>query len=146
EAKLPPEVTQQGLNVSKKSSALLQVIAIYSPKGSYDSLFLSNYATINIIDRLARVPGVGQVSLFGPLDYSMRIWLDANRLPSLSLSIQDILDAVKRQNVQAAVGRIGAAPSGADQKFQLTIQTKGRLTDVSEFENIVVRANPDGSV
>ncbi|UHD15205.1 efflux RND transporter permease subunit [Thiocapsa bogorovii] len=144
-AQLPEEVKRQGLTVQKKSNAMLQVVALSSPKGSYDGLFLSNYATINVVDTLARVPGVGQASLFGPLDYSMRIWLDADRLTALSLTPADVIAAIQSQNIQAAVGRIGAQPMTADQQFQITLQTRGRLTDAAEFERIVVRANPDGS-
>ncbi|MBK5962869.1 hydrophobe/amphiphile efflux-1 family RND transporter [Thiocystis minor] len=144
-AQLPEEVKRQGLTVKKKSTAMLQVVAIYSPKHAYDSLFLSNYATINVIDTLARVPGVGEVSQFGPLDYSMRIWLDSDRLTALSLTPSDVISAIQSQNVQAAVGRIGAQPMTPDQQFQITLQTQGRLSDAAEFENIVVRANPDGS-
>ncbi|RKT45342.1 efflux RND transporter permease subunit [Thiocapsa rosea] len=144
-AQLPEEVKRQGLTVQKKSNAMLQVVALYSPKGAYDGLFLSNYATINVVDTLARVPGVGQASLFGPLDYSMRIWLDADRLTALSLTPADVIAAIQSQNIQAAVGRIGAQPMMADQQFQITLQTQGRLSDAAEFERIVVRANPDGS-
>ncbi len=144
--KLPDEVTRQGLTVKKKSSSLLQVMALYSPKGSYDALFLSNYATINVIDTLARVPGVGEAGIYGPLSYSMRIWLSTDRLTSLGMSVNEIVNAVKAQNVQAALGRVGAQPALPDTQFQLTIQTKGRLSDVAEFGNIVVRANNDGSV
>jgi hydrophobe/amphiphile efflux-1 (HAE1) family protein len=145
EAQVPQEVRNQGISVTKKSSALLQVLALVSPDGRYDQLFLSNYATINIIDALKRVPGIGDVSLFTPADYSMRVWLDTDRLTSFGLTPADIANAVKRQNTQAAVGRIGAQPALPDQQFQLTIQTKGRLSTVEEFGNIVVRANPDGS-
>jgi HAE1 family hydrophobic/amphiphilic exporter-1 len=144
--KLPDEVARQGLTVKKKSSSLLQVMALYSPKGSYDALYLSNYATINILDTLARVPGVGEAGIYGPLSYSMRIWLETDRLTSLGIAINEIVNAVKGQNVQAALGRIGAQPALPDTQFQMTIQTKGRLSEVGEFENIVVRANPDGSV
>jgi hydrophobe/amphiphile efflux-1 (HAE1) family protein len=144
-AQLPEEVKRTGVTVQKQSSALLQVITLVSPKGSYDNLYLSNYATINVIDTLSRVSGVGKASLFGPLDYSMRIWLDSDRLTALGLSTSDVISAIQSQNVQAAVGRIGAQPMSDDQQFQITLQTKGRLSDVKEFENVVVRANPDGS-
>ena len=103
---LPQEVSRSGLSVRKKSAALLQVINIYSPKNTYDAVYLSNYATINIIDTLARIKGVGQVTLFGPLDYSLRIWLDPDRLTELSLTPSDVILAVQSQNVQAALGRI----------------------------------------
>jgi hydrophobic/amphiphilic exporter-1 (mainly G- bacteria), HAE1 family len=144
-AQLPEEVKRQGLIVKKKSSAMLQVVALYSPKNAYDALFLSNYAAINVTDTLARVPGVGEVSQFGPLDYSLRIWLDSDRLTALGLTPSDVVSAIQSQNVQAAVGRIGAQPMTSDQQFQITLQTQGRLSDVEEFERILVRANPDGS-
>ena len=143
---LPEETQRQGVIVKKQSSALLMVLALTSPNGTYDALYLSNYATINVRDELARIGGVGDAFLFGALDYSMRIWLATDRLTSLGLSPNDIVTALKNQNVQAAVGRIGAQPMTSDAQFQLTLQTKGRLTDVAEFENIIVRANPDGSV
>lgn len=145
EPQLPSEVRSQGVSVTKKSSALLQIVTMTSPSGRYDQLFLSNYATINIIDALKRVPGVGDVSLLTPADYSLKIWVDAKRLTSFGLTPNDIAAAVRGQNIQAAVGRIGAQPALPDQQFQLNIQTKGRLTSVEEFGNIVVRANPDGS-
>ena len=143
---LPAEVTRQGLSIRKKSAALLQVLEIYSPKGSYDSLYLSNYATINVIDTLSRINGVGQASLFGPLDYSLRVWLDPDRMTALNLTPNDIITAVQGQNIQAALGRIGAAPVLNDQQLQLTIKTQGRLTKPEEFANIVLRTNPGGSV
>jgi HAE1 family hydrophobic/amphiphilic exporter-1 len=143
---LPQEVQRQGLVIRKKSAALLQVISIYSPKNTHDPLFLNNYATINIIDPLARIRGVGQASLFGPLDYSLRLWLDPDRLTAFNLTPADVVAAVQSQNVQAALGRIGAAPSPERQQLQLTITTEGRLTKTDEFDNIIVRANPDGSV
>ena len=143
---LPAEVTRQGLTIRKRSAALLQVIQIYSPKGSYDALFLSNYATINIVDAISRIKGVGQASLFGPLDYSLRIWLDPDKLSSLALSPSDVITAVQGQNVQAALGRIGAAPVSNDQQLQLTIKTQGRLVKTEEFEAIILRTNPNGSV
>jgi HAE1 family hydrophobic/amphiphilic exporter-1 len=143
---LPQEVQRQGLIIRKKSAALLQVITIYSPKNTYDALYLNNYATINIIDPLARIRGVGQASLFGPLDYSLRLWLDPDRLTAFNLTPADVITAVQSQNVQAALGRIGSAPTPERQQLQLTITTEGRLTRTDEFDNIIVRANPDGSV
>src|SRR5204862_641781 len=143
---LPQEVQRQGLVIRKKSAALLQVVSIYSPKNTHDALFLNNYATINIIDPLARIRGVGQASLFGPLDYSLRLWLDPDRLTAMNLTPADVVAAVQSQNVQAALGRIGSAPTPQRQQIQLTISTQGRLTRTEEFDNIVVRANADGSV
>lgn len=124
----------------------MQVISIYSPKNTHDALFLNNYSTINIVDPLSRIRGVGQASLFGPLDYSLRLWLDPDRLAAMNLSPADVVAAVQSQNVQAALGRIGAAPTPARQQIQLTITTEGRLTRTDEFGNIIIRANPDGSV
>jgi HAE1 family hydrophobic/amphiphilic exporter-1 len=142
---LPDEVQRSGLSVRKKSAALLQVINLNSPKTTYDAVYLSNYAVINVIDPLARIKGVGQVQLFGPLNYSLRIWLDPQRLTELNLTPNDVITAVQSQNVQAALGRIGAAPASPDQQFQINIKTKGRLTRPEEFANIILRTNPDGS-
>jgi HAE1 family hydrophobic/amphiphilic exporter-1 len=143
---LPQEVSRTGLTIRKKSAALLQVITLYSPQNTYNAVYLSNYATINVIDVLARIKGVGQVTLFGPLDYSLRIWLDPDRLTELNLTPNDIIAAVQSQNVQAALGRVGAAPTSPEQQVQITVKTKGRLTRPEEFANIIVRARPDGSV
>jgi len=145
-ASLPEEVKRIGVTVKKVSSAFLNVIAVYDPEGRYDNLFISNYLTINVIDRIKRTPGVGDVSLFGPLDYSMRVWLDTERLAQLGLTPGDVQAAIRSQNIQAPVGRIGARPISDDQQFQLTITTQGRLVSAAEFERIVIRANPDGSV
>src|SRR6201996_1909461 len=143
---LPQDVQRQGVTVKKKSSALLGVIALYSPKHTHDQLFLSNYVTINMLDPIKSTPGVGDASLWGPQDYSMRAWVRTDRLTGLNLTTGDIINAIKAQNVQAAVGRIGARPISNDQQLQLNIQTTGRLTSPKEFENIVVRTNADGSV
>src|SRR6266480_1206637 len=143
---LPAEVSRNGLTIRKKSAALLQVISFYSPNSTYDAVYLSNYATINVIDPLARIKGVGQATLFGPLDYSLRIWLDPDRLTELNLTPNDVIAAVQSQNIQAALGRVGAAPITTEQQVQINIKTKGRLTQPDEFAAIVLRANPDGSV
>jgi hydrophobic/amphiphilic exporter-1 (mainly G- bacteria), HAE1 family len=143
---LPQEVSRSGLTIRKKSAALLQVINVYSPNNTYDPVYLSNYATINLIDPVARIRGVGQVQLFGPLDYSLRIWLDPDRLTELNLTPNDVIAAVQDQNIQAALGRVGAAPITKEQQVQINIKTTGRLTRPEEFAAIVLRANPDGSV
>ena len=145
-SKLPEDVRKQGVTVKKQSSALLGVIALYSPKQTHDELFISNYATINLLDQIKSTPGVGDASLFGPQDYSMRAWVRTDRLTGLGLTAADVINAIKSQNVQAAVGRIGARPISNDQQLQLNIQTKGRLASAAEFEQIVIRTNPDGSV
>ncbi|CAH2604263.1 Efflux pump membrane transporter BepG [Rhodovastum atsumiense] len=145
-AKLPAEVQRNGVTVRKQSSAILQFIQFYSEGGKQDPLFLSNYVTINVLDAVARVPGVGQAFVFGALDYSMRIWFSTERMVQLNLSPSDIIAAIQAQNVQAAVGRVGAKPTADDTQFQINLQTKGRLTTAADFGNIVLRANPDGSV
>ncbi len=143
---LPTEVQRQGITVKKKSSALLGVIAVYSPKHSYDSLFLSNYVTINLLDQIKSTPGVGDANLWGPQDYAMRAWVHTDLLTGLNLTTSDIITAIQSQNVQAAVGRIGARPISNDQQLQLNITTKGRLTTADEFSKIIIRTNPDGSI
>jgi len=145
-ALLPPEVQRLGVTTKKQSSALLQVVAVYSPKGTRDGLFLSNFATITLLDTLRRVPGVGDATLFGALDYSMRVWLNLDRMSSLDITPNDVVKAVQAQNVQAAVGLVGAAPLLDDVGFQLNITTQGRLTTIEEFENIVVRATSEGAL
>ena len=120
-SQLPLEVQRNGVTTRKQSSALLQVIAVYSPKGSRDALFLSNYAKIDMLDTLKRIPGVGQANLFGELAYSMRVWLSLDRMASLGITAQDVVDAINAQNVQAAVGRIGAAPLVPEVGFQFNI-------------------------
>ncbi|HET6605929.1 MAG TPA: multidrug efflux RND transporter permease subunit [Rhodopila sp.] len=145
-SKLPEDVRKQGVTVKKQSSALLGVIALYSPKQTYDELFISNYISINLLDQIKSTPGVGDATLFGPQDYSMRAWIRTDRLTGLNLTSADVINAIKSQNVQAAAGRIGARPTSNDQQLQLNIQTKGRLTSTDEFAQIVIRTNPDGSV
>jgi hydrophobe/amphiphile efflux-1 (HAE1) family protein len=143
---LPSEVQRQGVVVKKKSTAILATVALYSPKQTHDPLFLSNYLTINMLDSIKSTPGVGDASLFAAQDYAMRAWVRTDRLTGLNLTTGDIINAIQSQNIQAAVGRIGARPISDDQQLQLNIQAKGRLTSVAEFENIAIRTNPDGSV
>jgi hydrophobe/amphiphile efflux-1 (HAE1) family protein len=145
-AKMPDEVRRTGVRVQKKSSALLGVIALSSPKKTRDELFLSNYVTINLLDQIKSTLGVGDATLFGPQDYAMRVWIKTDQLTGLGITTSDVIAALQSQNVQAAVGRIGARPISDDQQLQLNIQTKGRLSSVQEFENIIIRTNPDGSV
>ncbi|TCZ64850.1 efflux RND transporter permease subunit [Roseicella aquatilis] len=145
-SRLPQEVQQAGVTVKKKSSAILQVVALHAPQGDYDALFLSNYATISLLDALARVPGVGEASLFGAQDYAMRVWLDLRRMASLGLSAEDVARALRSQNVQAAVGRIGGAPVAEDQQRQLPLTAQGRLRSPEEFAAVVLRADPNGGV
>ena len=144
-SQLPQEVQSQGLTVQKRSSSLLQFLTMYSDSGAYDQLYLTNLATINLLDELSRTPGVGQATIFGRLNYSMRIWFDIAKLVSLSLSPSDIIQAIRAQNIQAPIGRIGARPIPDDQRLQMNLETQGRLTTPEQFGEIVLRANPDGS-
>ena len=145
-SRLPAEVQKAGVTVQKSNSAILEFVQIYSEGGKLSPLFLSNYTTINILDAVNRVPGVGQAQIYGALDYSMRIWFDTDRLISLKLAPADILTAIQAQNTQAPVGRLGAKPIGDDASVQINLETKGRLATPEEFGAIVVRSNPDGSV
>jgi len=145
-ASLPVEVQLQGLTVQKRSSSILQFIAFYSEGAKLDPLFITNYVIINVLDEISRISGVGQATLFGREDYSMRIWFDTARLTSLGLTPSDVIRAVQAQNVQAPIGRLGARPVPDDQQFQLNLQTQGRLTTPEAFGAIVIRANPDGSM
>src|SRR6266481_5747766 len=145
-SKLPQDVQLQGVTVKKNASALLGEIAACSAKHTHDPLFISNYVTINLLDPVKITAGVGDAFLWGPQDYAMRAWVRTDRLTGLNLTTGDIINAIQCQNIQAAVGRIGARPISDDQQLQLNIQTKGRLNSPEEFANIVVRTNPDGSV
>ncbi|NKJ39388.1 multidrug efflux RND transporter permease subunit [Rhizobium sp. SG570] len=145
-SQLPTEVQTLGVTVQKKSSSILQFVTLSSPDSRFDPLFMTNYATINVLDELSRIPGVGSASLFGQMNYSMRIWFDIERLSSLGMVPSDVINAINAQNVQAPVGRIGARPVPDDQQFQFNVQTQGRLATPEEFGNIILRANSDGSV
>ena len=145
-SKLPSDVRTQGVTVKKQSSALLGVVSLYSPNHTRDELFISNYATINLIDPIRSTPGVGDARLFGPQDYAMRVWLQTQRMTGLGLAVSDVISAIQSQNTQAPVGRIGSRPVANDQQIQLNIETKGRLASVEEFKEIIIRTNPDGSV
>ena len=145
-SKLPQDVRTQGVTVKKVSSAMLGVISLYSPKHTRDELFISNYATINLVDTIRSTPGVGDAKLFGPQDYAMRVWLRTDRMTGLGLAVSDVISAIQSQNTQAPVGRIGARPVDNDQQIQLNIETKGRLVSIEEFQDIIIRTNSDGSV
>ena len=142
---LPEDVRRNGVSVQKQSSAMLMAASFYSDSGDHDDLFLSNYVRLNILDALKRVPGVGDVTMFGPRDFAMRVELDVDRMTSLGLVPSDVVAAIRAQNAQAAIGRLGAQPMARDPVFQFTLTTLGRLSDPAEFEAIVIRANPDGS-
>lgn len=144
-AQLPDEVKKQGVTVRKKSTSILQVVTLQSPDGEFDTTYLSNYALLNIIDELKRIPGLGDATLFGGTDYAMRIWLRPDRLAQLELTPSDVIGAIREQNTQFAAGKIGAQPTTTPIDFTYTVQTKGRLEDVKEFQDIIVRSMPDGS-
>jgi len=142
--RLPEEVRQIGVTTVKSSPNLTMVVHLKSPDGRYDDLYLRNYATLNVKDRLARIHGMGEVQLFGSGDYAMRVWLDPQKVAARGLVASDVVDAIREQNVQVAAGVIGQGPS-KDADFQLTVNTQGRLASVEEFGAIVVKANADGA-
>ena len=139
-ASLPQAVQAQGVVVQQRSTSILQIIALTAPRGRYDSLFLSNYATINLVDSLARIPGVGNVNVFGVGQYSMRIWLDPEKLKARGLEPQDVISAVQAQSQQVTGGQVGTPPAPANQPFQYTVNVEGRLADAAAFGEIVVKA------
>ena len=146
DARLPEEVRRVGVTVQKGSSAFLQVIAFYSPDQRYDDLYTSNYVTLNVLDHLKRIPGTTNVQIFGAKDYAMRIWVKPDHMTQLGLTITDVAAALNEQNAQFAAGKIGQAPIKSGQEMVYSITTKGRLSTVEEFENIILRANEDGSL
>jgi HAE1 family hydrophobic/amphiphilic exporter-1 len=139
EPNLPEDVKRQGVNTKKKSTNIIMFISLFSPKGRYDELFLTNYATLRIRDELSRVAGVGEVMVFPQSDYSMRVWLDPYQLRSRVLTTQDVLNAIKEQNVQVAAGQIGQPPAPRGQSFQYPVNVLGRLSEVEQFEDIIVK-------
>jgi HAE1 family hydrophobic/amphiphilic exporter-1 len=138
-AQLPEEVQRQGVTTKKVSSALTAVISFYSPDGRYDDLFITNYLTINVTDVLSRIRGVGDIVTYPTKDYSMRIWLDADKLRARELTVQDVVNALRQQNIQVAAGQIGQPPVPDDQVFQLNVNTLGRLADVEQFQDVIVK-------
>ncbi len=141
---LPDVVKQAGVTTRKRNPDILQIVSIYSPSGRYGRLFVSNYATLRIKDEIARVDGVGDTFLFGSLDYSMRIWVDPEKLAAKGLTAQDVVDAVREQNMQVAAGHVGQPPTAQGQPFEFTITTLGRLSEPEEFENIILRSDGEG--
>jgi len=144
--RLPERVRVQGVRVEARSTSMLMVPVMISPDGRYDILFLSNYTLLNVIDELVRLPGVGDVSLFGRQDYSMRIWLNPDRLARNGLTPTDVAAAIREQNAQFAAGRIGAEPAPDEQAFTYAISTRGQLETAAEFEQIILRTDANGSV
>src|SRR6476620_11821337 len=144
--RLPPEVQRQGVTVAKVSSAFLMAVALVATDQRYDSLFLTNYAQINLVNQLASLPGVGQARLASQQLYSMRIWVDPDKMTKLRLNSTDISNAIQAQNRQNPAGAIGQAPTPGRTEFQYSVTAQGRLTDPSQFEDIVIRAEPDASL
>ncbi len=146
EPTLPEDVKKQGITVEKKSTDMVMMVNMFSPEGTYDELFISNYTTTRIRDVLSRVPGVSDVKIFGAKDFGMRIWLDPNRLRARGLTTLDMIQALREQNVQVAAGQIGGSPAPADQPFEYSISTLGRLESAEQFESIVIKRGDDGSL
>src|SRR5260221_3080251 len=144
--RLPQDVQRIGVTTEKASPDFLLVAHLVSPGDRYDMFYLSNYGMLQVKDELTRLPGVGAVQIFGAGEYSMRVWLDPNRLASRQLTTTDVVRAIREQNIQVAAGVLGAPPAPSDATFQLTINTQGRLTTEEEFGNIVVRAPREGQI
>jgi len=140
-AQLPTGVQSQGVTVKKVSTDIMLVVSLYSEKDLFDPSFLSNYAVINLQNPLARIPGVGLVRVFGAGPYSMRVWLDPNKLHDYSLTTSDVMEAIRNQNVQVVAGKLGGPPSPAGEPFQFTVNTLGRLSDVPQFEDIIIKSD-----
>jgi HAE1 family hydrophobic/amphiphilic exporter-1 len=144
--RMPAEVRTTGITVQKQSTGFIMAIGIFSEKGNYDSLFLSNYLDVYIKDAVKRVPGVADVVIFGERKYSMRLWVDPDRLAARGLTAGDVVNALREQNVQVAAGSLGQAPAPAGQMYQLSVRALGRLREASEFDNIIVKSGEDGSL
>src|SRR4029079_9891534 len=145
EPRLPLEVRRQGVTVEKGSSAFLQGLAFYSPDGRHSVSFISTDVTLNVRALLKRVPGTTNVQIFGAKDYAMRIWVQPDKMTQHRITAADLIRAVNEQNAQFAAGKVGQAPAPRGQELVFTITTKGRLSDPKEFEEIILRSNPDGS-
>ena len=146
EARLPEEVRQLGLTTQKQSPTLTLVVHLFSPHGKYDSLYLRNYATLKVKDELARLPGVGQIQIFGAGDYAMRVWLDPNKVAARGMTAGDVVSAMQEQNVQVSAGQLGAEPTKKESDFLLSINTQGRLEDEAQFGNIILKTADDGTL
>lgn len=144
EPSLPEEVKRNGIVIQKRSSNISMLVAFNSPDDRYDDIYLSNYINLNIKDVLSRVPGVGEVEVMGAKNYGMRIWLDPAYLRARQLTADDVIAAIRQQNIEVAAGQIGGMPSPEDQQFQFTVKTLGRLSTVEQFEDIILRSDPDG--
>src|SRR5271165_6325021 len=142
--KLPEEVRQLGVTTTKQSPDLTMVVHLFSPSGRYDEVYLRNYATLQVKDVLARIPGAGDVQIFGSGDYAMRIWLDPDKVAARNLTASDVVRAIREQNVQVAAGVIGQQPASRPVDFELQINAKGRLASPEEFGRVIVKTGPNG--
>src|SRR5688500_18088166 len=145
-SQLPSDVVNAGVTVLKSTSAPLLLIGLSSPKGTYDNVFLANYANINLVDQLTRVPGVSNVNVFGAGQYAMRLWVKPDQLAKLNVTVTDVVSAMRAQNTVSPAGQIGGEPAPSGQEFTYTVRAPGRLTSAEEFAEVVIRANPDGSL
>jgi len=145
-SKLPQAVVDQGIDVRRRSTDILGWVEFFSPQGTRDKLFLSNYVSRNIKDALVRIDGISDVFIYGEFEYSMRIWMNPERLTALGLTADDVILAIRQQNIQAAVGSIGTSPAETGQQIQYTLRAKGRLDNPVDFENIVIRSNDQGGL
>src|SRR5262252_9084860 len=145
-SQLPPDVVNQGVTVLKSVTSPLGLFALYSPKGTYDPLFLANYAYVNINDPMTRVPGIGQVQIFGASQYAIRLWINPDTLAKLDITVNEIASALQAQNTVNPAGQLGGDPIPRGQEFTYTVLAQGRLTSLDQFENVVVRAKPDGAI
>src|SRR6266403_1063121 len=145
-SQLPPDVVNQGVSVTKSVTSPLGIFVLYSPKGTYDPLFLANYANVNINDPMTRVPGIGQVQIFGADKYAIRLWVNPDTLAKLDITVNEIASALQAQNTVNPAGQLGGDPVPSGQEFTYAVRAQGRLLSIEDFENVVVRARPDGSL
>src|SRR3954452_3694599 len=144
--RMPTEVRTTGIIVQKQATGFVMAVGVYADNGQYDSLFLSNYVDVYVKDALKRVPGVSDVTIFGERKYSMRLWLDPDRLAARKLTAGDVVNALREQNTQVAAGSLGQAPAPSGQLYQLSVRVEGRLAEASEFDNLIVKAGTEGSL
>src|SRR3954471_1534010 len=144
--RLPTEVRQLGVTVAKQTTGFVMAAGVYAERGEYDSLFLSNYIDVYVKDALKRVPGVSDVTIFGERKYSMRLWLDPDRLAARRLTAGDVVNALREQNTQVAAGSLGQAPAPSGQMYQLSVRALGRLREAADFENMILKSGADGSL
>src|ERR1700761_1637797 len=146
QSQLPADVNNYGVTVKKSTTAPLMLIALYSPKGRYDATYLANYAYINLVDQLTRVPGIGNVQIFGAGQYAMRLWVKPDQLSKLGITVPEVVSAIQAQNTVNPAGQVGGAPAPKGQEYTYSVRAQGRLTSPEEFGNIIVRELPDGGI